>query len=127
VATASASIRRDSPGASSTSIRDTSAASRLPGSGAVSTVTEHASNPGSCANAARPTAVHRHPAVHRKIGDVEGEDLAGAGGGLIQQPPQGLLPQRVVGVEEGEQLGRGDGSGAGVRGRSDRGRRRSGR
>src|SRR5664280_462566 len=51
-----------------------------------------------------------------QIGDVEGEDLAGAGGGLIQQPPQGLLPQRVVGVEEGEQLGRGDGSGAGGRG-----------
>jgi len=26
-----------------------------------------------------------------EVGDVEGEDLAGAGGGFIQQPPQGLL------------------------------------
>jgi hypothetical protein len=26
-----------------------------------------------------------------EVGDVEGEDLAGAGGGFIEQPPQGLL------------------------------------
>jgi hypothetical protein len=55
---------------------------------------------------------HGAPARRVQIGNVEGEDLAGAGGGFVQQPPQGLLPHRVVGVEEGEQLGRGDGPGA---------------
>src|SRR5664279_3836078 len=52
-----------------------------------------------------------------QIGDVEGEDLALARAAVwYSKPPQGLVPQRVVGVEEGEQLGRGDGSGADVRG-----------
>jgi hypothetical protein len=58
------------------------------------------------------------------------------GGGLAEDSPlpplvfrrwvQGLVPQRVVGVEECEQLGRGDGPGARTcAARSDRGRRRS--
>ncbi|MGO9790164.1 MAG: hypothetical protein ACLP8S_11930 [Solirubrobacteraceae bacterium] len=32
--------------------------------------------------------------------DVEGEDLAGAGGGLVEHPPQRLLPQRDVAARE---------------------------
>src|SRR5664279_970008 len=62
-----------------------------------------------------------------QIGDVEGEDLALARAAVwYSKPPQGLVPQRVVGVEEGEQLGRGDGPGARTcAARSDRGRRRS--
>src|SRR5664279_2622045 len=34
--------------------------------------------------------------VQVEVVDVQCQDLAGAGGGLIQQPPQGLLPQRHV-------------------------------
>jgi hypothetical protein len=86
-----------------------------------------------------------------QIGEVEGEDLApGAGGGLIQQATtlhrvgcltaagwrgrrshtashhRVLSRSGLVGVEDGEQLGRGDGPGARTcAARSDRGRRRS--
>ena len=57
---------------------------------------------------------HGAPGSQVQIGDVEGEDLAGAGGGLIQQPPQGLLPQRVVGVEEDDERAATAGGGATV-------------
>lgn len=46
--------------------------------------------------------------------DVEGEDFAGAGGGVIEQPPQCFVPRRMLGGQEGQQLGLGDGTGAGV-------------
>jgi len=64
-----------------------------------------------------PTAFadHHGSAVGQvQVLDVEGEDLAGAGGGLVQQPPQGLVPQRVGGGQEGQQLSLGYGPGAGV-------------
>jgi len=65
---------------------------------------------GSAAPCRRPTARRR---ARSQIGDVEGEDLALARAAVwYSKPPQGLVPQRVVGVEEGEQLGRGDGPGA---------------
>ena len=55
------------------------------------------------------------PAGHVQVGDVEGEDFAGPGRALIQQPPQGLVPQRVFRGQEGEQLVGGDGAATGVR------------
>ncbi|MGH9120586.1 MAG: hypothetical protein ACRDYC_01350, partial [Acidimicrobiales bacterium] len=41
-------------------------------------------------------------------------DLACSGGGFVEEPPQGLVPEGMVGVEEGSQFGFGDGSGPGV-------------
>ncbi len=35
-------------------------------------------------------------AGHVEVGDVQAEDLLGAGGGLVQHPPQRLIPQRHV-------------------------------
>ncbi len=39
-----------------------------------------------------------------EVGDVEGEDLAGAGSALIEQPPQGLLAQADVQAPQGGDL-----------------------
>ena len=48
------------------------------------------------------------------VGAVEGEDFLGSRGALIEQPPQRLVPHRMVGGQEGQQLGLGNGPGAGV-------------
>lgn len=39
---------------------------------------------------------------------------AAAGGTFIQQPPQCFVPQWMLGAQEGQQLGLGDGAGASV-------------
>jgi hypothetical protein len=49
-----------------------------------------------------------------EVGDVEREDLARAGRGLVEHPPQGLLGQRMVGSEECEELALVDRAGSGV-------------
>jgi hypothetical protein len=36
------------------------------------------------------------PVAQVEVLDVEGKDLAGAGSGLIQQPPQRLLPEANI-------------------------------
>jgi hypothetical protein len=36
-----------------------------------------------------------------EVVDVEGEDFAGAGGAVIEQPPQCFVPQRMLGGQEG--------------------------
>ncbi len=51
--------------------------------------------------------------VQVEVLDVEGEDFLRAGGGLIQQPPQALLPDGdVLAAEQPLQRGVGDGLGA---------------
>lgn len=57
---------------------------------------------------------HGPPAWQVEVGDIEGQGLVGSRCGLIQQPPQGLVPQRMVGTEEGDQLVGADGPGSGV-------------
>lgn len=42
--------------------------------------------------------------------DVEDQDLVGSGGGLVEEPPEGFLPQRMIGVEERSQFDFWDGS-----------------
>ena len=61
---------------------------------------------------------HRAAVSHIEVGDIEGEDLLGSGGALIQQPPQRLVAHRMLGGQEGQQLGLGNGPGAGVVGRT---------
>ncbi len=54
----------------------------------------------------------RLPAGEVEVADVQAEDLLGAGGGVIQQPPQRPLPQRHIGAcPEAFQLGQRDGPG----------------
>lgn len=61
-------------------------------------------------------ALASHPqafVVQVHVGDVGAEDLLGPGGGLVQQAPQALLPDRDVAAPETPlQEGGGDGLGA---------------
>jgi hypothetical protein len=55
----------------------------------------------------------RPPVGQIQVSHLQFQQLVGAGGGLIQQPPQGSLPQREIAAGELPiKLGAGEGPGA---------------
>jgi hypothetical protein len=58
--------------------------------------------------------MHPRPPVGQvQIFHVQGQEFVGAGGGLIQQPPQGSLSQReITAGKQPLELATGEGSGA---------------
>jgi hypothetical protein len=61
----------------------------------------------------RPCCRPGPPVGQVQIRHVQGQELVGAGGGLIQQPPQGSLPQReITAGEQPLELAAGEGPGA---------------
>src|SRR5664280_72474 len=73
--------------------------------------------PPGCCPGTWPAALaddHGPPAGQVQVVDVEGEDFAGPGGAPVEQPPQGPVPYRVLGTQEGQQVGGRDSATTGV-------------